>query len=459
MDTLSRLIFLLALFFAGNAFGFTYTVTSHGFTGTGPSIDSASASWESQYDAAAKPACIANGVTVAYWGVDRGQVNYSAKTFAITITRYYQSNVAHSCGESSIPDNIPFTVSGQNTCMNGDQLVDPATCQTCQQGQVKDASGNCVDQCSQPPLSTLKIANSSDSKLVNVCIGSCSYDLAIVVTPSGNSSYYAPSGKKCSGSEAGTASAGQSPASAPADEQCAKGMCRANGVINGQTINKCVACNVVETSSDKNTSTSTSASGPAGSSSSTDSTSVTEKTVCKDGQCTTTKTVNYTDGQGNTKEASETTTQGKNDFCASKPSDPACKGTDSSWGGACASGFSCDGDAVACAIAQASWKSACATEIDPNDSKVSQGNAAMQAGLRPSDHPGLNVTSTAFPGSLNQTNPYGGSCPPDFTLNAYGKSVVVPLSDACGMLTLLGRVAVAISLLAAARIMFGDMKG
>jgi len=114
---------------------------------------------------------------------------------------------------------------------------------------------------------------------------------------------------------------------------------------------------------------------------------------------------------------------------------------------------------VECAIAQASWKSACATEIDPTDSKVTTGNAAMSAGDRPGDHPANSPATSAFSANLDQTNPYGSECPADMPLDVMGQSFSIPLSHACGSFRFMGQIVVAFSLFAAAFIVFGGIKG
>jgi hypothetical protein len=153
-----------------------------------------------------------------------------------------------------------------------------------------------------------------------------------------------------------------------------------------------------------------------------------------------------------------TKTEPQSDYCTQNPKAPVCKGSESSWGGSCGS-FSCDGDAVTCAIAQASWKSACAIDIDETDPKVTAGNAAMSGGDRPGDHPGNTPEQNAFTANIDQSNPFGSECPADIPLDVMGQTVSIPLSHACDSLKFMGQVAVAFAMCAAAFIVFGGIKG
>lgn len=241
-----------------------------------------------------------------------------------------------------------------------------------------------------------------------------------------------------------------------AAKQCAAGTCP--GTVNGQSV--CVPCDKTKQteSSSSSTSASTTASGATSSTTTTGSESGTSRTDCKDGQCTTTSTTTTIGANGDKTDKTTTTTEPQSDYCTRNPKSDVCKGTESSWGGTC-SAFTCDGDAVSCAIAQASWKSACALDIEPTDSKVTAGNAALGAGDRPPGHPALNPDTSSFSANLDTSNPYGSECPTDMPLQLLGQQFEIPLSTACGSLRFMGQIAVAFALLAAAYIVFGGVKG
>ncbi|MEK6668179.1 MAG: virulence factor TspB C-terminal domain-related protein [Pseudomonadota bacterium] len=199
----------------------------------------------------------------------------------------------------------------------------------------------------------------------------------------------------------------------------------------------------------------TPASGASSATSSSSSGSSTTK--CEGDKCTTTTTTTTTNPDGSKTDKTSTKEQPKSDFCTDNPRSAICK-EGGTWGGSCGA-FSCDGDAVTCAIAQASWRSACALDIEPTDSKVQAGNTALSGGDRPAGHPGNNPSSSLFTANLDQTNPYGSTCPGDIPLNVMGNVVSIPLSSACDTFRLMGQVAVAFTLLAAAFVIFGGVKG
>jgi hypothetical protein len=177
------------------------------------------------------------------------------------------------------------------------------------------------------------------------------------------------------------------------------------------------------------------------------------------------------DGSG-TVTGTTTTTTTVGAFCGSNPGHPLCSGGDgtlgtagsggngtgdeeqSSFGGSCAS-TSCGGDAIQCAIAQEQHKRNC--EFFPQDTTMSSvGQSAANGQDTPSGHPGAagqGVTVNAA-SQVNMTNPFGGTCPGDVSINVLGVSQSIPLGSACTGLTFMGLAAVAFTLLVAARIIF-----
>lgn len=241
-----------------------------------------------------------------------------------------------------------------------------------------------------------------------------------------------------------------------AAKQCSAGTCP--GTVNGQSV--CVPCDKSKQtqSTSSITSNSSTASGATSSTTTSESGSETSQTSCKDGSCTTTTTSTTVGPNGDKVDKTTTKTEPQTDYCTQNPKAPVCKGSEGSWGGSCGS-FSCDGDAVTCAIAQASWKSACALDIEQTDPKVTAGNAAMSGGDRPGDHPGNSPDQSAFAANIDQSNPFGSECPADIPLDVMGQTVAIPLSHACDSLKFMGQVAVAFAMCAAAFIVFGGIKG
>ena len=131
-------------------------------------------------------------------------------------------------------------------------------------------------------------------------------------------------------------------------------------------------------------------------------------------------------------------------FCQENPNSPVCK--NGSWGGSCAGGFTCDGDAIQCAISKASWQMACLFEPSPGDDKAAIGEAAMAA-----SGAGVSVSESSV-GDFDTTNPYANTCISDVTVTVMSASFVIPLSLACPYLAFIGWVLVAGATLGGVRI-------
>ncbi|WP_230182087.1 virulence factor TspB C-terminal domain-related protein [Aquabacterium sp. CECT 9606] len=150
------------------------------------------------------------------------------------------------------------------------------------------------------------------------------------------------------------------------------------------------------------------------------------------------------------------------DFCAANPKAAVCKGDDESqWGGACAGGFTCKGDAVQCAQAQASYDLSCSMKTDPQNSTVFAGNSAIGAGNRPDGHPANDAGVIPFQLSsmISSVPMFGssGSCISDKTFTFVGSSYTLPFSSWCPYLQMLGAAFLASCYMAAAFIVFkGD---
>lgn len=226
-----------------------------------------------------------------------------------------------------------------------------------------------------------------------------------------------------------------------------KGYCP--GTYNGATIwVKCSSTN--ETTKTDNTTTKTETNGGS-STTGTTTTSTTSKTSCDGSNCTTTTTTTTTNPDGTKTDKSETTSQAQADYCTRNPNATACKRPEGSFGGSCTAGFSCEGDAVQCAIAREAYRRNCEL-LEKETPESTLGKSIANGEDRPVGHPGNSPEIVNVSGNINQTNPYGGSCPPDINLNVYGKTVIVPLSNACDIFKWMGYIAVAFTMYAAARI-------
>lgn len=473
MDYFARLIFCFLLsFFSVSSSAFVYSVSSHGVTGSGNTIAVAMGQWANAYNALNKPACYSGSSVVAVWQVSAGSVNHTARAFSIVITRTPFTNTQNICGSLSISDTVSFTFSGDNTCVNDDVFVEPSACGACPSGQSRDASGQCSASCPQSNQSRDESGAcgcSSDfdaggnmvaGDAYTGCKGGCTivlqsgwYDQQANVTWGYS---WKQNGLSCSVSDSEVI--GSSDPRVTEASKCPVGKCP--GTIGGQSV--CVPCDSTrqQTESTSSESSSTTASGASSPSSSlTSGQTTTSKTSCSDGSCTTTETTKKTGPDGAVTESTSTKTEPQSDYCTDNPKADVCKNDEaSSWGGSCSGGFTCDGDAVQCAQAQAAYDMACAVKTDPNSGVVQAGNSAAGGGDRPSDHPANNTDSVSFQlSSMLDSTPLFGSaddCPVDVAISVSGKQIVLPFASLCSYLRLLGAAFMAACYLAAGMIVF-----
>jgi hypothetical protein len=269
-------------------------------------------------------------------------------------------------------------------------------------------------------------------------------------------------GPNCTASGSGATPTAPAPgASAPAPnepvpEPCPARQCR--GTVNGNSV--CMPCSQTST---PNTTTTQNGSGT------TTGTSTTS-TTCTGGSCTT--TTQTRDGSG-TLTGTTTTTTTYGQHCAANPGAPQCNGGSStgtggdgdgeggegssSFGGSCSAGFSCEGDAVQCAIARDQHIRACQFYDTTTDLSTIGANAVSAAASQPAGHPGASpeTVDLSLSDRINQTPLFGGTtCPSDVSATIMGQSITVPFSDMCGYLNLMGTAGVLAALLAAAMIVF-----
>lgn len=126
------------------------------------------------------------------------------------------------------------------------------------------------------------------------------------------------------------------------------------------------------------------------------------------------------------------------------------EGEGSAFGGACEAGFTCQGDAVQCAIAREIHMNNCKLNKVTEESLLYQ-NAKFKNGAITGELPGNQTFN--FSGAINTTNLLGGqSCISDINIDVAGQSITVPLSRVCPYLEILGSILLAVSFLLAARI-------
>lgn len=186
----------------------------------------------------------------------------------------------------------------------------------------------------------------------------------------------------------------------------------------------------------------------------------TTSTECKDGKCTTTTTTTTTnrgaDGQqiGSPTTESRTETKQEADFCKLNPQHAQCSGTETggSFAGSCASGFTCSGDAVQCAIARAQHESTCALAV--GDGVLGEFSAIQGFdGTAPGE--GLDRKQIDVPTSLDVAEIGGGAGLTDMTITVMGQSIEIPLSELNRFIAMFGYAIMAIAWVGAWRIISG----
>lgn len=238
-------------------------------------------------------------------------------------------------------------------------------------------------------------------------------------------------------------------------------LCSKSGKCPGQVngLDVCVPCAASGTSSSLNTVKLDTASPPAGSASGTPGTSgtttenKTEKTVCEGSKCTTTSSSTKSNPDGTTSTAVVTADKPKSEFCKDNPRDKSCLDGGGSFGGSCEGGFTCEGDAVQCATAQAVNKQNCIMNKPSSESALYDIEKA-KTGNQTGNLPG-NSTVSIGSGSFDSSDAIGGAaCIADKSVVVAGKTIVIGFSVICPWLDNLKNILLAVSYLAAAGIVF-----
>lgn len=188
-------------------------------------------------------------------------------------------------------------------------------------------------------------------------------------------------------------------------------------------------------------------------------------TSCVNGTCNTTRTVTTvvipvdggppttTTTSGTSEESSQLT------FCQENPQSKLCKEEEpSSYAGSCSTPPVCSGDAIQCAVARQTLAIQCALKPEEPPERYNAAVAALaEAGPRGGGVSMLPTTETAV-GSLNKTEIYGTAGVQDLAITVAGQSVTLKLSDVNYWLELLGKILVAVTALACAKIIIDGCK-
>lgn len=184
---------------------------------------------------------------------------------------------------------------------------------------------------------------------------------------------------------------------------------------------------------------------------------------CENGKCEVTKTSTTTNTATNTtvSSSSVTTTVDKSAYCSQNKTTAACKNEqgeeegNGKFGGSCSAGFTCEGDALQCAIAKEQHKRSCELHVNESPESKLYEAAKAKTGKATDDLPGNETI--ALTDRIDTSSALGaGYCPlQDITVDAFGFSKVLPLSDNCEKIGYVKIFFISFCLLLAVWIVFG----
>lgn len=161
-----------------------------------------------------------------------------------------------------------------------------------------------------------------------------------------------------------------------------------------------------------------------------------------------------------------TTTTGTRDaICTEHPTLPVCRTAQgepgegeedsdkSSWGGTCVTGWTCEGDAIQCAIAKEQHERNCELWAETDQ-------AALFGQAITGNDPGLDALDRSqaetvdFSNVIDTTRTIGAGCIDDRNIDVMGHTITIPFSKLCPYLDIMGTIAVAFAMISAAAIIF-----
>lgn len=204
------------------------------------------------------------------------------------------------------------------------------------------------------------------------------------------------------------------------------------------------------------------------------------KTTCENGVCKTTSTTTTKDASGNTTSTStSTSSSSQREYCATNKASTVCAATNgdknpdgkdgsdkdgeqctgddceekpSKFTGSCEAGFSCEGDALQCAIAQDQHRRTCQLFDTQSAESRLYDSEKGKTGSQTKDLPG-NETIDFGSNRIDTSSALGGgTCLTDLQISVMGHSETLPLSQYCKWLDYAGNILVAVALLGALRI-------
>lgn len=318
-------------------------------------------------------------------------------------------------------------------------------------------SGACTQNCA-PNVERIGYIGATQSP-ATVCIGSCESNIITATNQCAVDGVqkicgvWYQTGNFCSGSTASVTLGAPS-------LSCKAGTCP--GTVNGQTT--CLPCTSSNPATNTSTNITTTTSPTGETTKSTTTTATDDGSKATSSSSTTTTVTPAGGGTPTTTTATQTSTIAGNDpsrkdevtkFCEQNPNSPICKA--SSWGGSCG-GFTCEGDAVQCAIARDQYQRNCQLfdQTSPQSDLANQIIAGNDPGGSANPAALANRASVSMSGTISQTPFLSGGGLSDQTVSVYkGTSVVLPWSSLNQYLSIMGSIVVAFALIFAVRVVLG----
>ena len=291
------------------------------------------------------------------------------------------------------------------------------------------------------------------------CLNNCTYSIAVDMCATLTSGQGGCVGKYGNGTGASCSAATNNKALTP-EANC---MSQGKSFVSVGGVTSCVSAGSQgstpvttknNSSSSSNSSTKDANGNPTGSSSS-NSTTNSSATFNGDGTVVVVTTTEKTNPDGTKETKTDTKTVSQTSYCAENPTAAQCKAaTDSDISGAC-DAVACKGDAIQCAMAKEQARRNC--EWFKENATAKALGEAMTNGTDTTPNPAdsSNREHVNVQSSLDNSSPISASCFTDLTITLLGQSATLPLSDWCPFFEALGYIFLALSYMAALRIVAG----
>lgn len=370
---------------------------------------------------------------------------------------YYSSGITKygSCNgvESEWGNGICTGGCASGYTLQNNQCVPPPQCTP---PLVLDAATNtCKDPCEPKAGEPVSFFVQGDTMGNDSCVGGCRatpQDGDCGMNTAGQEGCFyngVYTGSSCNGTEGSSGSAPQYDTPDTPEYDCIK-QGKTWGTVNGQTV--CLNIGTGGGSPTKSYEPSTKTTTKDANGNTTSSTESAPKVVStsSDGAGGIKVTETTTNADGTT----TTTEQSGDSYCEKNPNAEICKQMNKgSFGGACGSGFTCEGDAAQCALAREVHERNC--EFFKEDAELKGAFDALKSADTTTASNLIPRETVNVVQSLDSSSSIAATCPPDKIISVMNSTVVFPISELCGTLEAIGWIFLALAYIAAARIIGG----